>query len=252
MSQHRRHQEIVKWVIQHGYANIDDLAQHFSVTPQTIRRDLNSLANNGEIVRYHGGAVSQTSTQNTAYHARQIMQLNEKKRIAKQLVTYIPNHASLFINIGTTTETIAKALLKHHGLKIITNNIHVASLFCNKTDFEVILAGGQLRQPDGGIVGQATVEFIQQFKVDFGIIGISGIDADGALLDFDYQEVKVSQAIINNSRAVFLAADQSKFGRNAVVRLGHVTQVSKVFTDYCPFPKLKQRLADCKVELIEC
>lgn len=252
MTQQHRHQEIVKWVIQHGYASIDDLANHFSVTPQTIRRDLNNLAHTGKVIRYHGGAVSQTSTQNTDYHTRQIMQLHEKKSIAKQLVTYIPNHASLFINIGTTTETIAKALLKHQGLKIITNNIHVASLFCNKTDFEVILAGGQLRKPDGGIVGQATVDFMQQFKVDFGIIGISGIDADGALLDFDYQEVKVSQTIINNSRAIFLAADHSKFGRNAVVRLGHITEVDKVFTDHCPFPKLKQLLNDYKVELIEC
>ncbi|MCB2714265.1 DeoR family transcriptional regulator, partial [Listeria monocytogenes] len=84
---------------------------------------------------------------------------------------------------------------------------------------------------DGGIVGQAAVDFIQQFRVDFALVGISGIDEDGSLLDVDYQEVRVSQAIIDNARQVFLAADSSKFGRNAVVRLGPISLVNRVISD---------------------
>ncbi|MGV8384327.1 DeoR family transcriptional regulator, partial [Pseudomonas aeruginosa] len=87
---------------------------------------------------------------------------------------------------------------------------------------------------DGGIVGQAAVDFIQQFRVDFALVGISGIDEDGSLLDFDYQEVRVSQAIIDNARQVFLAADSSKFGRNAVVRLGPISLVNRVISDSPP------------------
>ena len=78
-----------------------------------------------------------------------------------------------------------------------------------KDDFEVLIAGGNVRR-DGGIVGQASVDFINQFKFDFALVGISGIDSDGSLLDFDYQEVRVSQAIIANARQVILAADSSK------------------------------------------
>jgi DeoR family glycerol-3-phosphate regulon repressor len=70
--------------------------------------------------------------------------------------------------------------------------------------------------------------------VDYGIIGISGIDEDGSLLEFDYQEVRVAQAIIANSRRVYLAADASKFHRNPVVRQGNLAQLDALFTDQSP------------------
>jgi len=172
----------------------------------------------------------------------------EKQRIAEAVAAQIPDHASLFINIGTTTEAIARELQNHKGLKIITNNLHVAAQLSAKADFEVLVAGGTVRS-DGGIVGQAAVDFIQQFKVDYAIVGISGIDDDGSLLDFDYQEVRVSQAIIDNARQVFLAADSSKFGRNAVVRLGSIALVDRVFTDSAPSAAITRLLHSHKVQL---
>jgi DeoR family glycerol-3-phosphate regulon repressor len=86
------------------------------------------------------------------------------------------------------------------------------------------------------VTGEATVEFMNQFKVDFAVMGISGIDGEGALLDFDYQEIRVLQAILANARTAFLAADHTKFGRNAMVRLGHLTAVDGLFTDAPPPP----------------
>jgi DeoR family glycerol-3-phosphate regulon repressor len=77
---------------------------------------------------------------------------------------------------------------------------------------------------------------MKQFRVDIGIIGVSSIDEDGTLLDYDYREVRVAQAIIEQSREVWLAADHSKFGRRAVVRLGHISQIDKFFTDL-PVPE---------------
>ncbi len=129
---------------------------------------------------------------------------------------------------------IAQALLEHQGLEIITNNLNVAAILQHKEDFTVIIAGGQVRSRDGGIIGEATIDFINQFKVDYGIIGISGIDEDGSLLEFDYQEVRVAQAIIANSRRVYLAADYSKFHRNPVVRQGNISQLDALFTDRKP------------------
>ena len=154
------------------------------------------------------------------------MDLQAKEKIAAQLVRMIPNGASLFINIGTTTETIARALLEHKGLQVVTNNLNVASILGSKEDFSVVIAGGEVRHRDGGVIGETTEEFIKKFRMDFGIIGISGIDLEGSLLDFDYREVRVAQAIIANSRQVILAADHSKFGRNAMVRLGNINPVS--------------------------
>ena len=118
-----------------------------------------------------------------------------------------------------------------------------------KPDFEVIVTGGVVRGRDRGIVGEASIDTIQQFKVDFGIIGISGIDDDGTLLDFDYREVRAAQAIIKNSRRVFLATDHTKFGRNAMVRLGHLDQIDALFTDRLPPQPMVDILAAAEVEL---
>ncbi|SEJ04826.1 transcriptional regulator, DeoR family [Azotobacter beijerinckii] len=248
MSLAPRQQNILDLVRERGYVSIEELAHSFAVTPQTIRRDINQLAEQGLLRRYHGGAAYDSSVENTAYAMRAGQMHDEKRRIAEAVAAAVPDHASLFINIGTTTEAIARALFGHQALKVITNDLHVAGILGAKEDFEVLVAGGKVRN-DGGIVGQATVDFIQQFKVDYALVGISGIDEDGSLLDFDFREVRVSRAILDNARQVFLAADSSKFGRNAMVRLGSIAQVDRVFTDAQPAPRLVQLLAEHKVKL---
>ncbi|MGL5609511.1 MAG: DeoR/GlpR family transcriptional regulator, partial [Aeromonas veronii] len=203
MKQTQRHLEILDVLTRQGFVSTDDLVTHFDVSPQTIRRDLNDLAEQNKIRRHHGGASLHSSTVNTAYSARKVMQLKEKERIAREVAANIPDGSSLFIDIGTTTEAIARALLDHRELRIVTNNLNVASILTAKDDFTVIIAGGEIRNRDGGIVGEATRDFIGQFRMDYGVIGISGIDNDGSLLDFDYHEVKIAQAIIAHSRQVF-------------------------------------------------
>ncbi|MEI8634561.1 DeoR/GlpR family transcriptional regulator [Vibrio sp. PP-XX7] len=235
MKQIPRHQQIMALVKKHGYISTDELVERFQVSPQTIRRDLNELANEHKIRRYHGGATVPVSSENTSYSVRKSHNFSEKDHIAEALVKHIPNGATLFIDIGTTPEAVARALSKSHKeLRIVTNNLNVASILLTNTDFKVILAGGEVRNRDGGIIGEATLDFIKQFRLDFGILGISGIDFDGSLLDFDYHEVRVKQAIIENSRHVFLAVDHSKFGRNAMVKLGNISQIDILFTDQAP------------------
>lgn len=249
MAQHRRQDRILEMIREHGFVTTEQLVETFHVTPQTIRRDLNELARQNLLRRHHGGAGIDSSTANTEYQTRKIMDLEAKERIAEALVEMIPDNASMFINIGTTTETIARALLKKNNLQVVTNNLHVASILSAKEDFHIIIAGGEVRNRDGGIVGEATRDFINQFKMDFGIIGISGIHSDGSLLDFDYREVRVAQAIIANSDQVLLAADHTKFGRKAMVRLGTITQADHVFTDAPPPKALRAMLAENDIQL---
>ena len=244
-----RQQKTLELVRERGYISIDELAQYFDVTPQTIRRDINQLADEGLLRRYHGGAAHDSSVENTEYNMRVGHMLDEKRIIAAAVAAAVPDHASLFINIGTTTEAIAHALLNHTGLKIITNNLNVAKILSVKEDFEVLIASGRVR-PDGGVIGQATADFFKQFKVDYALIGISGIDVDGTLLDFDFQEVCVSQEIISSARQVFLAADSSKFGRNAMIRLGSLKQVDCIFTDQQPNAQYQKMIADLDVHLV--
>ena len=149
-----RQQQILELVRERGYVSIEEMATLFVVTPQTIRRDINQLAEANLLRRYHGGAAYDSSVENTAYAMRADQMRDEKQRIGEAIAAQIPDHASLFINIGTTTESIARALLNHNHLKIITNNLHVASMLSAKDDFDVLLTGGNVRR-DGGVVGQA-------------------------------------------------------------------------------------------------
>lgn len=248
----QRREDIKRLVQTNGYLTIDALAHHFDVTPQTIRRDINEMAAAGVVERYHGGVGFSTSTENLSYGTRQMLGHEGKQLIAEAVAADIPEGASLFMNIGTTTEEVAKALVREpKNLRIITNNLNVATICAAIPEFEVIVAGGVVRTRDLGIIGEATIDFINQFRVDIGVIGISGIDMDGSLLDFDYREVRVAQAIIRNSRKVVLCADSSKFGRRAMVRLGHLSDVDRFYTDEIPEGDWRRVIDDAGVELHE-
>ena len=213
---------------------VEGLAERFGVTPQTIRRDLTDLCAEGVLRRVHGGAVLTSGRSNIGYAARRQMAEDEKAAIARLCAAEIPNDCSLFINIGTTTEAVARALLRHKNIMAITNNLNVANILAENESCEVIVAGGVLRRSDGGLVGEATGDFFQQFKVDYAIIGASAIDEDGTLLDFDYREVRVAQAIIENARTTYLVADHSKFSRSAPVRITSISALDGFFTDAPP------------------
>lgn len=229
-----RQQQICQLIHDAGYLSVEQLAKTFDVTPQTIRRDINVLCDLGLLKRHHGGVSLVSTVENAAYTDRQVQNLEAKQQIAAGVAALIPHYASLFINIGTTTEEVARQLLSHRGLRVITNNINVATTLAQNTDFDVLITGGSVRARDLGVTGEATIDMVSQFKVDFGIIGISGIDADGSLLDFDYHEVRVAQAIIRHSRQVIMVADHSKFGRSASVRLGHLNDINHLVIDRYP------------------
>ncbi len=244
-----RQQQILELVKARGYISIEEIAQLFLVTPQTVRRDINQMADAGLLRRYHGGAAVDSSVANTEYSMRISHNSEAKQKIAAAIAQDIPDHASIFINIGTTTEAIAQALLNHHGLKVITNNLNVAKILSVKNDFEVLIASGKVR-PDGGVIGQATSDFFKQFKVDYALIGISGIDKEGTLLDFDFQEVAVSQEIIAGARNIYLAADSTKFGRHAMMRLGHLSEINRLYTDQKPREEYLQQIQLSELTLV--
>jgi len=244
-----RHEQIINLVREQGFVAIGDLASKFEVTPQTIRRDINTLSNQGQLQRHHGGAGPILSTENVDYTDRKILCLREKQLIAKCVAKHIPTRSSLFINMGTTTEEVAKELVNHGKLRVITNNLNVAKILSVDSDIDIIVSGGLLRHKDCGIVGEAAIDFIRQFKVDYGIIGISGVDEDGTLLDFDYREVTAARSIIDNSRKVFLVTDHTKFGRNAMVRLGNIREVDAMFTTRMPPAELVEIMKQNEVEL---
>ena len=134
-----------------GRVLVDELATHFNVTPQTIRKDLNDLCEQRLLSRVHGGALFPSGIENMEYEARRKIAADEKDAIGRAAARLIPDNASLFINIGTTTEAVSTALLDHDGLMVITNNINVANRMRVYPSIEVVIAGGVVRGSDGGM-----------------------------------------------------------------------------------------------------
>jgi DeoR family glycerol-3-phosphate regulon repressor len=247
----QRQQEILGLARAQGRVSVDSLALRFNVTPQTIRKDLNELCELQLVSRVHGGAVISSGVENIAYEARRFIAQGEKRAIGVAAAALIPNNASLFINIGTTTEEVARALGQHEDLLVITNNLNVANLLYRHPRIDVIVAGGPVRRLDGAVVGSAAVDFVAQFKVDYAVIGTSAIEEDGSLLDFDVREVRVSRAIIENARKVILVADRLKFERTAPVRIGHLSDIDVFVTDEIPSSMVADACRTHNVQVVE-
>lgn len=231
-----RQTEILEIARSEGRVAVEVLAERFGVTLQTIRRDLTDLAEAGHLDRVHGGAVIRSGVSNIGYEARRSMNDAAKAAIGRACARAIPDNSSMILNLGTTTEAVARELLTHRQITVITNNMNVANTLVANESCEVMVAGGLLRRSDGGLVGELTTQFIEQFKVDFAVIGISALDPDGDLLDFDLAEVRVSRAIIRQSRKVYLVCDASKLGRSAPARLASLAEIDAIFTD-APLPE---------------
>lgn len=231
MSQTIRHPEILGLARRDGKVTVEHLATHFGVTLQTIRRDLSDLADAGRLERVHGGAVLPSGTINIGYEDRRGINAEGKSAIARACAAQIPEDSAIFLNIGTSTEAVAAELVHHRNLLVVTNNMNVANILAQNRECDVIVTGGTLRKSDGGLIGDITKASILQFKFDIGIIGCSAIDADGDILDFDVQEVGVSQAILMRSRRRVLVADHSKFKRTAPARIASLSEIDTFFTD---------------------
>ena len=244
-----RQTEIMGLARHHGRVDVDELALQFAVTPQTIRKDINDLSDRGLLNRTHGGATYPSGVANYGYEARRLLAAEAKRIIGVRAASLIPDQASLIINIGTTTEQVAMALRRHMGLMVVTNNINAANILREIADAEVVITGGVVRHADGGVVGEAAVDFIRQFRVDYAVIGASAIDVDGTLLDFDFREVKVAQAIIETARETILVADAIKFSRKAPVRIGHLEQIDVFVNDDMPPPEIVDICAAAGVRL---
>lgn len=226
-----RQAHILEIVREEGFASIEHLAARFEVTQQTIRRLVNALCDQGLLRRIHGGVSLPVQNQNLAYGSRQGLNADAKRRIARATAKLIPDGASLMIGLGTTPEYVAQALSHRQDLRVVTNNLNVASAFAQNPDVEISIAGGTLRPLDRDIVGEAAAHFFSRFRTDYGIFGVGGVDLDGTLLDFHIDEVQARQSIVANSRTAVLVADTTKFGRNATVRGGHLEDCHHLFTD---------------------
>ncbi len=244
-----RHERILSLLESRGFVSIGSLAKSFAVSEQTVRRDLNELERRGLVTRYHGGAGLPPVTGDVDYDKRKRSHAKEKQRIAALVASQIPEGATIFIDIGTTMEAVAEALLQHRRLTVVTNHLTVATILNRRRDFQVILAGGVLKHNDQATTGEATREFLEKFRVGYGIFGIGGINEDGDLMDYDFRDIGVSTTAMKISRKRLVALDHSKFAADAIVRVAHLRDIDMIFTDAPPPQRMAAMLRENAVQL---
>ncbi|SDZ57889.1 transcriptional regulator, DeoR family [Jannaschia faecimaris] len=238
-----RQTEILELIRRDGRVTVDDLSQRFEVTVQTIRRDLSDLSASGRLERVHGGAVMPSGVSNILYEERRRLNDEGKRDIAGRCAQAIPDGSSIFMDIGTSTEAVALELTQHENLLVVTNNLNVVSIMRTNPTCRIIVAGGEVRRTDSGIVGSFSADLLRNFKFDYAVLSCSALDADGELLDFDPQETLVSQVAISRAKQVFVVADHMKFERKAPIRICSLRDAAIFFTDMPLHPSLAARCA---------
>lgn len=241
---------ILRHVHRHGFVTVGELATEFAVTPQTVRRDLTRLCDQGLARRHHGGVGPPVEEENLAFARRQVLHLEAKRRIARAVAASVPAGSTLFLGIGTTPEQIALALQEHNGLTVVTNNLGVALALSDCPGADVHVAGERLRAHNRDFLDPQSHAVIDAYRMDLAICGVGGIDVDGTLLDFDREEVAARQRMAANARRRILVADHSKFGRDAPVRGGWLGDVDILVTDEEPPPAIVRLLRPSGVSLV--
>lgn len=230
---------------------MDSLARLLDVTAQTIRRDVDRMARAGLLARFHGGVGLPAGGAPIATGVpRPVENPDGKRRIAAAVAARIADGTSLLLNLGSTSEAVAWALRGHRDLRVVTNNLNAAAILADNPHCQVIVCGGVVRLHDRGIVDDAAVEFLRQFRVDIGLVDAVGIDEDGTLRDVDTREARIARTVIDQSRATWLLADHRAFDGRGLVRLGHVGEFERLYTDGAvpePFTRL---LADVGVDCV--
>lgn len=246
-----RQAQIAEIVRNQGHAKVDQLAERFQVSPQTIRKDINAMCEKGLLRRVHGG-VEMTRVNADHYELRRVLNLTAKRRIGQTAAQLIPNNARVAISIGTTPELVVESLGEHQGLRLFSNNLRVALTAHRFDGAEVSIPGGRLRRSEADIVGPSAVAFFEGYRFDIGLFGVAAVDEDGALLDLSEEDVHSREAISRNAQTRILVLDATKFGRKAHVCSGHVTEVDYVVCDTRPPMGICDMLVDAGVTLLVC
>ena len=247
-----RQRDILIRIETEGPQYIEILAARYNVTTQTIRRDINTLCDLGFARRFHGGADVPVETHNISVNARAAQNRGAKQRIGERIAAAIEPGATVFMGIGSTVQYVAEALREHEGLTVVTNNIDVALTLGDAPQVEVHLTGGLLRHNDRDVVGADVLRFFEKFYASYAVIGAGALHPTTGVLDFSYSEAQITSALVENSRTRFLAADASKWTREAAVKVVPFSKITCLFTDELPDSSVAQSLASFGTQVVLC
>ncbi|WP_172891479.1 DeoR/GlpR family DNA-binding transcription regulator [Cohaesibacter sp. ES.047] len=232
-----------------GSATIEELAQKFKSSTETVRRDLKVLADAGQIRKIHGGACRIDVSEEGPFEARMGRNTLAKQAIAEKVRSLVAPGQTLFIDTGSTTLICAKVLARIRKLRVVTNSVLIADVFAKGSGgADVTLLGGRFRSDNHQTVGAETVQEIRNFQLDHAILTVGAIDQDG-LLDISEEEAQVARAMIRSARDLTVVADLSKLQARGQYRLCGFEDVTNLVLDEAPNAAFAQRVAEAGVTL---
>lgn len=220
-----RHQYILEQLFSHGQVFVQDLAEHFNVAQETIRRDLNKLESMKLLKKVHGGAVNVQSKFERQFNARAELAQDEKRAIAKCAARFVKPGDTLFLDFGTTTLEFCQQLKAVNQITVITNSPMLAGLLQENPSIEVILIGGQFIHSKYACLGAIAQKNTADLFADYAVIGVGAVDIEKGVMDQNIDEAAMAQIMMENSRRLIVLADSSKLHKNAVARVTHWSNV---------------------------
>jgi DeoR family glycerol-3-phosphate regulon repressor len=241
---------IVDAVRREGRMRIGVLARELAVSDETIRRHVRPLVAEGLLRKTHGEVVLAAGGVEPPFHRRLQHQAAAKRAIARAVADRVDDGQTVMLDTGSTTAYVAQALAARHELTVITNGVEIARALVGRNGHRVYLAGGELTAELAAAVGAEALAFLEPFRADLAILSIAAIDAAEGLMNFELAEARIARAMIDRASRTVVAADGSKFGLRAAVRVAPLSAVGLLVTDRAPPPPFAAQLAEARVEVV--
>lgn len=232
MKRINRHMHILEKLDQQKKVEVEMLANELNVSEMTVRRDLEKLETNGELVRTFGGAIPvQTISNEISYKDKKVKNVLQKRMIAEKAVEKIENNHIIFLDSGTTTLEISKKILSLDlNLTVITNDISIANVLMD-SNIDVIVLGGHLQNNTGSILGTLTFDLIKKLNADLFFLGAHAVDEEYGITAPSIEKAQVKIAMMQSSKEVILVTDKSKYGNKALFKVCELDEINEIITD---------------------
>ena len=247
----KRHGDILKLLEIDGSMAVSDLAERLGVSLETIRRDIKPLAESGAVLRMHGAVALPSALGEAPFEKRMREMSAAKKKIAECVARTITDGESLMLDTGTTTSFLARELLGHRRLTVITNSSDIARVLASVNGNRVYMAGGEIRPDSGAVFGMSAIEFIARFSVDHAIISAGAVDPSG-ILDYALDEAEFARTVLSRGRRKLVVTDSSKFTRAGLIQVCAFGDISELVTDAAPPSEIAEavRAADARLTIV--
>lgn len=231
-----RQRIIVEQARQEGNVSVLALAETLDVTPETIRRDLTFLEQQGVLRRVHGGAIP-TELLDFApepdLSLRTATSVEEKQRIAEAALAYLPERGTVLLDAGSSTALLAQLLVaraERHPLVVVTHSLPIAASLAGRPGISLHIIGGQVREVTQAAVGPWTLAALGQIAADVAFLGTNGVSARGISTP-DVAEAEVKRAIVASAHRAVVLADHTKFGREDFSIVAPLNAIDAIVTD---------------------